>query len=63
MLAAQRQADLMEIVLASRPVAASRIFGRTGRSRAIKAPLMAMTTSNSMSVNPDRQEDCRKVES
>jgi hypothetical protein len=63
MLAAQRQADLMEIVLASRPIAASHIFGRAGRSRAIKVPIMAMTTSSSMSVNQDRQEHCHKVES
>src|SRR5262249_12418414 len=36
-------------------LAASRTFWTAGNNRAIKAPMMAMTTSNSISVNAGRQ--------
>ena len=51
----QGQADLLEVVLAlRRGAAASRTFWTAGSSRPIRIAMMAMTTSSSIRVNPNR---------
>ena len=57
----QSKADLLEVVLALRLAAASRTFWTAGSSRPIRMAMMAMTTSNSISVKALRLGSIRFI--